>query len=569
PAEKQDTRPAKDEPIDAKKDKAEDKKGDDKKDEKKTKIDLDGLARRVLVAEGVSAGNYFRCEAIKGGCLYLSKSEPEFTKYQVVTDHTGGGLTLHKYTLEDKSTAKLMSGIANYHQSADGKKLIYRAGGSYGVVDAGKPGNVGDGKLALDKIRLELDRPQEFRQIFNEAWRIQRDWFYDPNMHSVDWAAMREQYGRFVPFCGNRGDLNYLIGEMLGELNIGHTYISGGEWASKAKNVSTGLLGVEFAIDGEHYRIARIIPGTPGDPSERSPLDEPGCPIKAGMYLLAIDGHKLTTADDPCRFLQNKANAVVTLTYNAKPTRDGAKEHRVRTIASEFGIRYREWVEKKRKYVEEQTNGEVGYLHIPDMGENGVREFAKAWHWQYYKKGIVLDERYNGGGHTADMIIDRLERKAWCVTAPREGKPQIGPERCFWGPWCVLVNEDTGSNGEFFAEAIKVKKLAPIIGMRTWGGAIGIEPHQDLVDGGSCTPPQFGLYSLDRKWLIEGVGVVPDMEVQNMPGDVLRGKDAQLDFAIEYVLKEIKANPKELPAAPPYPDKSKKVPPEKASPLKP
>jgi len=554
--------PQRDEPQekgdqDKKKDKPDQKNGD----EKKTKIDLEGLERRILVAENVPAGNYFRLEATEKGFLYLAKTENEFEKYQVVTDHTGGSLDLHQYDLEKKEPKRVLAGIANYHLSADRKKLIYRAGSTYGVVDAGASANVGDGRVNLGAVRLEIDRIAEFTQIFNEAWRIQRDWFYDPNMHGVDWAAMRAQYGKFVPFCGDRSDLNYLIGEMLGELNIGHTYVSGGDIASRGRRVSTGMLGAEFALEpgAKYYKISRIIPGTPGDPDGRSPLDEPGCPIKAGNYLIAIDGVTVTTDAEVYKHLQNKADTVVTLTYNDQPSPDGAKTYRVRTIAGESTIRYREWVARNRAYVAEKTKGQVGYLHLPDMGAAGCIEFAKAWYPQHYKQGIIVDERYNGGGFTADMIIDRLERQMWSVTKPREGKPLPTPECVFAGHWAVLINEDTGSNGEFFAEAIKIRKLAPVIGMRTWGGAIGIEPHQDLVDGGTVTPPQFGLYGLDRQWLIEGTGVVPDIEVQNMPGDVLQGKDAQLDAAIENVMKRIAEQPFELPSPPPYPDKSKKA----------
>lgn len=536
------------------------KKDEEKEPEKKpTHVDAEGIQNRIVAVPDVPAGNYFRLEATEKGFLYLAKPKPEFLKYQTVTDETGGKLDLHHYDLEEQEATKVLSDVANYHQSADGKKLVYRAGSSYGVVDVGKEAEVGDGEVKLDDVHVTVDRSQEFPQLFNEAWRVQRDWFYDPNMHGVDWEAIGAKYRKFVPDCGNRSDLNYLIGEMIAELNAGHTYVWGGDIEDDRKHVSTGLLGVEFEAEpgADYYRISRIIPGTPGSESERSPLTEPGCPIQVGHYLIAINGDEVRTTDNVYAHLQTQADRVVTLTYNDKPTAEDAKTYRARTLKSEQDIRYREWVERNRAYVEQATNGQVGYLHLPDMGKDGLIEFARAFYPQYYKKALVIDERYNGGGFVADMIIDRMERRLWALTQPREGGFLRNPERVFYGRYIVLVNEDTGSCGEYFARAIQIMKLAPVLGMRTWGGAVGIEPHQRLMDGGVTTPPQFGLYGLDGTWLIEGLGVVPDVEVQNMPGDVVRGVDTQLDTAIQHVMKTVEDNPMELPTPPAYPDKSK------------
>ncbi len=543
----------------AEKTEGEGKKDGDGDEEEKTHIDIEGIESRIVVAEGVPAGNYFRLEATEKGFLYLAKDEPEFEKYQTVTDETGGKLDLYQYDIEKKKTEKVLEEIANYHLSADGKKLVYRSGSQYGVVDAGSKASVGDGKVDLSQVHIRVDRNREFSQIFNEAWRVQRDWFYDPGMHGVDWVAMGEKYRKFVPDCGNRSDLNYLIGEMIGELNVGHTYVFGGDIEDQAKEVPTGLLGADFVAEpgANYYRIAHIIPGVPWDDSERSSLAELGCPIKEAEYLIAIDGEPVTTNDNVFRLLQDKAGTVVTLTYNDRPTTDGAKKYRTKTLRSERGIRYREWVEQNRAFVDAATNGQVGYVHIPNMGQAGLIEFAKVFYSHHYKKGFVIDARYNGGGFTSSMIIDRLERELLGVTQPREGKVLHEPERTFHGHMIVLVNEDTGSDGENFADAVQTKKLAPVLGMRTWGGAVGIELHQPLVDGGGTTPPQFGSIGINGQWAIEGVGVIPDIEVQNMPGDMLRGKDAQLETGVQYVLDQLREDPMELPSVPVYPDKSK------------
>ncbi len=539
----------------------DEKKGEKEESDETITIDLNGIDRRILVADGVPPGNYFRLEATEKGFLYLKKDKPEFEKYQTVTDQTGGQLDLYHYGIDDKETKKVLGGIANYHLSADGKKLVYRAGSRYGVVDVGGVASVGDGELDLDRVHIRVDRNKEFFQIFNEAWRVQRDFFYDANMHGVDWEAIGDKYRKLIPYCGNRSDLNYLIGEMIGELNAGHTYVGGGDVEDNAKSVPIGRLGVDFTIEpgADYYRIDHIIPGTPWDPSERSPLAEPGCPIEEGNYLIAIDGEPITTTDNVFRLLENKSGVVVTLTYNDKPTAEGAKTHRAETLGREGPIRYREWVDANFAFVDKASEGKLGYVHIPDMGRGGLVEFSKTFFPQYYKKALIIDVRYNGGGFTAQMLVDRLERQIYALTQPREGKFLHEPERCFHGHWIVLVNEDSGSAAEWFADSVQLRRLAPILGMRTWGGAVGIELHQRLMDGGATTPPQFGPYNVHRQWCIEGHGVDPDIEVQNMPADVLRGRDAQLEAGIEYLLDKLETDPMELPPPPPYEDKSKKA----------
>ncbi len=548
---------------------AEGENGGDKAEEKKGPvcvIDTADFARRIVPAP-VAAGNYFRLEAVKGGFIYLSRPELEFLKYQVVTDATASGGELFKFDLESKETTQLMSGIGNYHLSADGKKMIYHSGSTFGVVDAGAKASAGKGKVSLSGVTGMVDRKAEFLQMFDEAWRIERDFFYDAGMHKVNWGAMGKKYRVLVPYCGNRGDLNYLIGEMIGELSAGHTYVWGGDtgYRTDAPRVSVGLLGVDFETDipaqykpspGDFYRIAAILPGDNSDPACRSPFRAPDCGIKEGAYLIAVDGVTVKKGDNVYSLLEGKRSAIVTVTYNSEPSLEGAKTYSFEPIGSEAELRYCRWVEECSARVEAATNGRVAYVHLPDMGQRGLIEFAKVYYSQHYKKGLVIDDRYNGGGFTADMILDRLERKLWSLTIPREGGILRNPENVFHGPMVTVVNQHTGSCGEYFATAFQVKKLGKVVGMRTWGGAVGIEPHQDLVDGGTVTPPQFAPYSpWTKEWYFEGWGVEPDIEVENLPADVLKGNDPQLDKAIEIVLEEMKDYWDELPAPPDYPDK--------------
>ncbi len=524
-----------------------------------TAIDLAGFERRTIPAEGVEPGTYFRLEATDKGFLYVARQKPVFLCYDMITDATSEDVDLYGYKLDDKKATQLIEGINNYHLSADGKKLVYKAGSKYGIVDAGAKAKVGDGAVDLGDVKFKIDRLEEFTQIFNEAWRIERDWFYDKNMHGLDWAATGEKYRKFVPDCGNRQDLTYLIGEMIGELNTGHTYVYGGDTGTSGKRIPTGVLGCDFDLPAGagYYRIHHIIPGKAWSEDMRSPLAEPGCPIREGDYLIAVDGVEVTAADNVYSAFENKAGKIVSLSYNTKASAEGAKTYRTKTIKSEGEIRYREWVDQRAAMVERLSGGQVGYLHIPDMDQDGLIEFARGFFPQADKKAILIDDRYNGGGFTAEMIIERLERKVWGVTQPREGKPTLNPEATARAHFAILINEDTGSDGEFFARAIQLKKIAPVLGMRTWGGAFGIEAHQNLVDGGGVTPPQFGLYGFEGKWLFEGRGVDPDVEVQNMPGDVLKGKDAQLEAGVGLLMDQLKKDPLSIPGPPPYPNKAR------------
>jgi tricorn protease len=512
-----------------------------------------------MVAAPVKAANLFRLEAIDGGFLFLKKTENEFLKYQVVTDENSGtNLDLYRFDIKSGKDRMLMSGISQYHLSADGSKIIYKSRNTFGIADAVGEARVGDGSINLNDAKIKINKHEEYMQIFNEAWRIERDWFYDPNMHGVNWTKVGEMYRKFVPYCGSRGDLTYLIGEMIAELSIGHTYVYGGDNIDPER-ISTGLLGAEFAYDSpsSYPKIKRIIPGHPWDPSAQSPLAQPGCPVKVGDYILAIDGVNIHPGENIYKYLQTKSGKAVEIAYSSSPDPASAKLYLTESLRSEYSLRYNEWAEANRQYVWQKTNDMVGYIQLPGMMQNGLAEFAKGYYSQHEKKGLIIDVRYNGGGFTSKQIIDRLERVLNTMVQPREGKPGRVPERTFYGHMVLLINHDTGSDGEIFSETWKARSMGPVIGTRTWGGAVGIEPHQNLIDGGTVTPPQFGEYNLKGQWIIEGRGVEPDIIVINWPKDVLAGKDDQLDKAIQIILENIKNEPMPLPEQPPYPDKSK------------
>jgi tricorn protease len=520
-------------------------------------IDLEGIEGRVVVAAGVEAGNWFRLEAVEDGCLMLRRNEPIFIKYQNVNDRTAADdLTLFAFTIGGDEPEELGDGVNNYHLSADGSRIVIRRDREYVVGDAGKALEKNGNKIDLEDVRIRVDRDQEYRQIFNEAWRVQRDWFYDKNMHGEDWEAVRAKYERFLPWCGHRDDLRYLIGEMISELNIGHTYVAGGDYQGGGSRIGTGLLGCDFVWDpdGGGYRVTRMLPGWEWSERLVSPLAAPGVGVREGDVLTAIDGVALSATVSPLAALVDKAGKVVELEFSSGET------VKVETLSSERALRYREWVEANRVKVAELSDGRIGYLHLPNMGTSGLIEFAAYFYPQSGLEAMIIDERYNGGGFVADMIIDRLERELWALAIPREGKQGRNPERALHGPIVVLINELTGSNGEFFAHAVKEKELAHVIGLRTWGGSIGIEPHQDLVDGGITTPPQFGLYGLrSGDWLIEGWGVEPHQEVMNEPADIVAGRDAQLEAAVAHLLTELSSagDRWRIPPTPPYPDKSR------------
>jgi tricorn protease len=377
-------------------------------------------------------------------------------------------------------------------------------------------------------------------------------------MHGYDWEALREQYEPLLEHVAHRSDLNYVIGEMIAELNVSHAYIQGGDWEAPDRP-EVALLGATFELDegSGRYRIAKIYAGDNHESRYRSPLTEVGMNVAVGDYILAINGEPLMAPANPYEMLRGKADAPLSLTVNGRPSPNGARDVMVEPITSELDLKYYNWVEEKRAFVDAQTDGQVGYLHIPDMGSNGIREFIKWYYGQIRKDGLIIDVRGNGGGNVSAMLIERLRRTMLGTGFNRtDDYPDTYPGTVFLGHLVCLINETSASDGDIFPWAFKTAGLGPLIGKRTWGGVIGISGHGPLIDGGNVFVPQYGTNGADGSWIVENHGVEPDIEVDNLPKDVIAGRDAQLERAIAEVTAMIERDPPGLPDRPADPVKT-------------
>jgi tricorn protease len=528
------------------------------------KIDLDGIQNRI-VALAVPPAVIRNLDASKDAIFY-STSPIQGLSGPI----PGENKAIHGFDLKEHKDKVLLDGADHFALSADGSKLLYRvdeAGGGEGEGPMGiietklpdSPHKVSDGVLKLDSMRVEVDPPQEWKEIFNEVWRQERDYFFEESMNGVDWQKTKDQYSQLLPYVADRYSLTYIMGEMIGELSNSHTYVGGGDMPD-LHPVNVGLLGADYEVDSASgiYRIKKIFTGENWDAHTRSPLTEPGVNIKEGDYLIAINGRQLRAPQTPDELLVNTANEVVTLTVNSKPAAEGARKVVVKPIGDEYTLRELNMIETNRKKVDAASGGRIGYVYLPDMGDAGLNEFVKQYFPQIRKEGIIFDVRYNGGGFVDQLIFERLRRVLAAMSPARNWEPGTIPSNVFHGYMACVTNHFAASDGDFFSYFFKQFKLGPLIGERTWGGVRGIRGPIPLMDGGYITRPEFSLYGLDSKWLIENRGVQPDVVVDNPPDLVRKGQDPQLEKAIDMLMQEIKTNPKKLPARPPdlptYPD---------------
>ena len=438
----------------------------------------------------------------------------------------------------------------------DAKKALVRSEGKYKVVNFGGPAR-GGAAVPTDEIDMLIDHEAEWAQIYDESWRITRDNFYVENMHGVDWNRMREKYGQMLPYVKHRDDLTYLIGELIGELNVGHAYVTSGE-SPQIKRIPTGLLGAQYSKDSRTgaFKIEKIWRGADWDETLRCPLRTPGVDAKVGEYLVEINGTPAKDLLDPGQALIGKAGKTVSLKIAANASGKDARTVYVKPVADESGLAYYEWVQNNIEKVDKLSGGQIGYIHIPDMSTEGLDMFTKLFYTQLDKKALIVDDRMNGGGNVSPMILERLQREVYRMNMYRNGGNRTVPNETFYGPKVCLIDKYSSSDGDLFPYGFRQLGLGKLIGTRSWGGIVGISGSRQFVDGQDMRTPFFTSYSTDGDWIIEGHGVDPDIVVDINPFEDWIGKDAQLEKAVEYLQGELK-NYKALPGTPAAPDKSK------------
>jgi tricorn protease len=540
-------------PFEPKDDEAKVKNEDEKKEDEKKKdedgvvvaIDFEGIENRVVELP-VEAAAYWSMTAVNGGIYYSRFKSGD------------SGSKFFYFNLDDKKETELGSNMG-YAISGNGKKMLVSSGGKFAVIDLPKSAIKMEETIDHSNMKVWVDPRLEWQQIYDEAWRQMKHFFYDPNMHGVDWEMIYNKYNVLVPHANSRYDLTYIIGEMIGELNVGHAYINEGD-RIKPKRIQTGLLGAELSRHNSgFYRIERILKGQNWNKNVRSPLAEIGLDVKEGDFIVAINGDSTKDMDNIFTALVGQAGKMVELTISTSLSGDNTKNIIVEPIADESELYYYEWVQGNIEKVSKATNGEVGYLHIPDMGPGGLNEFVKYFYPQLRKKALIIDDRGNGGGNVSPMIIERLRRELSMMAAGRNTEGYPKPDAMMAGPMVCLIDRHSASDGDLFPYQFRKHNLGPLIGTRTWGGVVGIRGTLPFIDGADMRKPEFAHYSADgSEWIIEGYGVDPDIEVWNDPAKEFAGIDEQLNKAIEVILEMLEDRPDtHYPPPPPFPDRSR------------
>ena len=493
-------------------------------DEVDVQIDLDGLGDRV-VSLGVEKRIYQDLQAGPSGSLFYLQ-QPAM----------GGSTTLLRYDMEARAATPFLENVQQFTLSHDRKQLLYRSGGTWGVVPTTGNPSTGDGALTLD-LQARINPPEEWAQIFREAWRYQRDYLYVENLHGADWQAVYDRYEPWLQYVRHRSDLNYVLDVMGGELSLGHSYTGGGD-TPDVERVPVGLLGADYAVENDRYVFARIFEGEPWTDAA-GPLAHPGMNVDEGDYLLAVNGTELTASDNPHALLEETAGEQVTLSVSDTPSMDDAREVTVVPVESEANLRQMAWVKTNRERVSELTDGRIGYVYLPNTAGAGYTSFNREYFAQQRHEGIVIDERYNGGGSAADYIANVMSRElhGYFNNPVGDRTPFTSPGAGLFGPKVMIINEMAGSGGDYLPYLFRRMEIGPLVGTRTWGGLVGIWDTPPLLDGGGITAPRGGFFTPEGEWAIEGEGIAPDIEVEMTPRLVEEGRDPQLERAAEEALR--------------------------------
>lgn len=543
--DKNDVEPVKEEPKEADDTRKSEGAGSDKKAGAKepekgitVAIDFDNINNRITALPG-AAGDYRIVAAVDGGLLYQS------------------GGKLMRYNVADEKDEEIMDRVMAVVPTADGKMMMYRSGSNYGIVKIAPNQKPDAGLLKLDQMEMKIDPRKEWEQIYADGWRIFRDYFYVDNLHGVDWKEVKERYGVLLPHVGHRADLDYILSEVVSEANAGHAYVDWGDFR-RVKRVDTGLLGAILEADNAsgRYRIDKILPGENWNDARRSPLTEQGVDVKEGDFLLKINGKEVTTKDNPYALLENMTGRQVELTVSRNASGADSRTSKVKPISSELELMYLDWVNERRALVDRLSGGRIGYIHVPNTSYEGNRELFKGMYAYHDKEALIIDDRYNGGGFIPDRMADLLDRKTLVYWHRNGLMPSSAPNVAHNGPKVMLINGYSSSGGDAFPYFFKKMGLGQLIGTRTWGGLIGISGNARLVDGGYISVPRFGIFDENEDWIIEGIGVYPDIEVVDRPEQLAKGIDPGIGKAVEVLLKELEARPVRKVNTPVPPDRS-------------
>lgn len=532
--------------------KTEDKKSESEKSE--FSIDLAGLDQRTL-ALPIPAREYISLDAGKSGIVFLT----ERVENPAAPPQERETATLYTFDLKTRKTGKVLENLRTFKISRDGEKMLYQQGPGWTISPAGTPAKPGEGVLKLDGMEARIDPRAEWKQMYHEVWRIERDFFYDPNLHGLDWRASEKQFEPYADTVAGRGDLNYIFEEMLGELTVGHLFVRGGAFP-EVKRVRGGLLGADYKIENGRYRFAKVYSGENWNPQLKAPLTQPGVNVSAGEYLLAVNGRDVAPSANLYSFFEETAGKSVVLRVGPNPDGSASREVTVVPVESETALRNLDWIEDNRRKVDRMSGGRLAYVYLPNTGEGGFTNFNRYYFAQVGKEGAVIDERFNSGGQIADYIIDNLSRPLTNFFMTRAGQPFTTPQEAIFGPKAMIINEYAGSGGDAMPWLFRQRGIGPLIGKRTWGGLVGIVGFPSLIEGGSVTAPDLAFYNLKGQWDVENHGVAPDIEVEYDPAAVRAGHDPQLDKAVQVVMAELEKHPAPQYRQPAFPNYHKTTP---------